>query len=164
MGEAAAVVLMPEATVDEYGESMPGEDEIGPAGQVLPMQAEPEPHPVRDAANREFRRGVPRPDPGHQLAPSPGVHDVGHGKARQAEAATGRRVGDAAPPVAETGTRRTVGEPRGTTGFLRVWPPVTKRPGAGSESSTRIDQKLSPPGCRLGPSACRSTARFATLG
>ena len=80
IGVPTAVVSVPEATVDEYRQPASREDKIGATGEIFPVQPETETELVRDAANDEFRLGVPTLDPGHHLASPPAVDDVRHGE------------------------------------------------------------------------------------
>ena len=80
IGILTAVVSVPEATVDEYRQPASREDKIGATGEIFPVQPETETELVRNAANDEFRLGVPTFDPGHHLASPPVVDDVRHGE------------------------------------------------------------------------------------
>ena len=78
IGVPASGVSMPEASVNEHSKSMFRENQVGAAGEVLPVQTEAEAQIVGDATNSKFRRGIPSLDSRHVLASPSTVYDVRH--------------------------------------------------------------------------------------
>ena len=58
LGPLAAGVLVPEASVDEHGDSARGEHQVGLAGQVAAVEPEAQPPGVQVSADRHFGLGV----------------------------------------------------------------------------------------------------------
>ena len=56
---------MPEATVHENRESPARQHDVGPAGQILAMQAKADAEPMQEAADDAFGRRVLAADGGH---------------------------------------------------------------------------------------------------
>ena len=78
VGVPAPVVSMPEASVNEYGQPMFREDQVGAAGKVLSIQAEAESQTVSDTADGTLGHRVPSSDPRHVFASPPAIHNVCH--------------------------------------------------------------------------------------
>mgnify|MGYP002776994763 CR=1 FL=1 len=75
---AAALVLVPEAAVDEdYGATL-RQNDIGLAGQVFPVQPEAIAGGVEKLTNQQLRLGILAPDAGHIEGALGGGMDVGH--------------------------------------------------------------------------------------
>ena len=79
VGVAASRVPVPEAAMDEDGEPVAREDQIGAARKILPVQPEAQAHPVRDAANGALRCGIPPFDACHHFASPLAAHNIGQG-------------------------------------------------------------------------------------
>jgi hypothetical protein len=58
-------MAMPEAAMDEDGELAAGQDDVGPAGQVLAMKPKADAESVQEAADRAFRRRILAAHGGH---------------------------------------------------------------------------------------------------
>lgn len=82
---AAALVAVPEAAVHEDHSPVPGQHEVGPAGQVLAMQAVTQPVSVQVLADEQLGLGVLAPDAGHVVAAGGRGVDVGHTVAYNAD-------------------------------------------------------------------------------
>ena len=69
---------MPEASMNKNDQTVFGEHQIRAPGEILAVYAEPQPHPVSNAADGQFRSSVATAYARHHRASSFGVHDVGH--------------------------------------------------------------------------------------
>lgn len=58
---------VPEAAVNEDHGLVLREGDVGPPGQVLPVQSEPEPRRMELLPHQDLRLGVLAPDPSHDL-------------------------------------------------------------------------------------------------
>jgi hypothetical protein len=70
MAFAAVFVPVPKAAVDEDNGFPLREDDVGAPRQAFAVQPEAKPHAVEHATDPDFRPGVPRCDPPHDL-PTP---------------------------------------------------------------------------------------------
>jgi hypothetical protein len=88
--EAAAPVLMPEATVDKYDFAATWEREIGRAGQVPSVKTKAVPKRMKQPTDYQFRLGIGRANPRHDrgtLFARNYIHDVTPSRARRFAAA-----------------------------------------------------------------------------
>lgn len=69
---------VPEAAVDEDHEPVLRKNEIGPPGEIFPVESEAQSHTVGDASDADFRSGVPTSDLRHIGASPHGIELVGH--------------------------------------------------------------------------------------
>lgn len=67
-GPRAALVAVPEATVNKNNRPVAREDDVGRAGQPPRAHSEAEPDPVKKRAHAQFRGGVARADSRHYCA------------------------------------------------------------------------------------------------
>lgn len=61
----AAAVTVPEAAVDEDGDAVAGEDEVGATGEAFVVQPESIAQPAQEAPDPFLRRRILTPDPAH---------------------------------------------------------------------------------------------------
>jgi hypothetical protein len=76
--ESAALVLMPEASMNENGQATPGQNDIRRSRQVAPMQTKSEAQAVKSLAHTYFRSGIFSPDTGHVRAALGRIQTVVH--------------------------------------------------------------------------------------
>jgi hypothetical protein len=74
-------MLMPETPVNEDDLSMPWKNQIGPSGQVFPMQTEAIPHSLYKRTHDQFRPRVLALDRGHATTTLLWSQNIGHAMA-----------------------------------------------------------------------------------
>lgn len=67
-GSWASRMAVPKASMDENHCGIFGQDDIGAARQIFPVQPEPETHSMKQRPNPDFRPGIPGPHPPHNFA------------------------------------------------------------------------------------------------
>jgi hypothetical protein len=67
-GPRAALVAVPEATVNEHHGPVSRQDDVGRAGQSPRTHSEAEPGPMKERPDAQFRGGVARADSRHDSA------------------------------------------------------------------------------------------------
>ena len=77
----ATFMMMPEAAVDEHGHAIPGQYEIGRAGQIPSVKPEPKAGRMESPAQQDLGLGVPRSDARHHPRACRTVDYIRHGKA-----------------------------------------------------------------------------------
>jgi hypothetical protein len=68
VGEGATGMPVPEAAVDEDRDLPAGQDDVGDARKVAPVEPEPKTKPVQDASDGDLGVRIPSPDPRHHGA------------------------------------------------------------------------------------------------
>lgn len=81
LGVATSGMLVPETAVNEDRDLSARQDDIGSAGQILPVQSEAKARSEQGPPDSEFRSGVLAPDSGHHATAGFGRDDVCHGAA-----------------------------------------------------------------------------------
>ena len=89
-GVSAAFMAMPEAAVDEADCVVLGKDEVGPAGQALPVKSVPEAAGMEGLTQNQLRFRVFAPDGGHNSGSCCLVDGVCHGFSRFSVATVSR--------------------------------------------------------------------------
>lgn len=78
VGVLASPMPMPEASVDEYRQTVPRKDQIRTTGEIPAVQAETEAEPVSNPTDNKLGSGITSPDFGHDFTSPLLVHNVRH--------------------------------------------------------------------------------------
>ena len=74
----ATLMSVPEAAMNENGDSVTCEDQIRRAWEVLAVKSEAQAHTMGGPTHRNLRRCIARANARHDLAPPLAIEDVGH--------------------------------------------------------------------------------------
>lgn len=75
---------VPEATVDEYYGPPFRQDDVRTTGQVAYVLSKPQPRPMKEAADGDFRLCILASDSGHPAASSRWIYNIRHRTAKRA--------------------------------------------------------------------------------
>ena len=74
----ATLMSMPEAAMNENGDSVTCEDQIRRAWEVLAVKSEAQAHSMGGPTHRNLRHGITSANARHDLAPPLAIENVGH--------------------------------------------------------------------------------------